>query len=905
MTAVPNSQTRFRWSSSAPRCVLLVAAAYYVTGRLALLLALPPAHFAPIWPAAGIALASVLLAGRRVWPGIWLGSFLLHLTSAEAAGSGAAPAIAALIALGAALQALAGGALLERWVGRPLLLGTPKSVGLFLLLAGPMASVVGATLGVGSLLLVGAMPATSAAFTWCTWWVGSSIGATVVTPIVLVFFAKPASEWRRQRLSVALPLAMGVTLVMALLAFASPTAASASGWSAVQPGWQAWGLLIACLLLIPAAAGLLLVLAGRNFEVEQRVIELEVERDQLFNLFGDLVCVVGTDGSFRSVNRAFQSTLGHSTDELMSRSFVEFVHPEDRVATLERLQSLIQGSDTLQFENRYSHKDGTWRILAWSCLARPAHLSTLYASARDVTDRSRAENALRASEERFQLAVSGSAVGIWDWNVLTGEEYLSPRWKELLGYGDDELLNTVETWDSLVHPEDREQAKLAVEKHFAKHAPYEVEYRLRHKDGEYRWYHARGQAVWDESGRATRMAGSLMDIHDKKLAEGALVKSNASLADLNKKLAGQNRQLHEITERAHRFVDDVSHEFRTPLTVIKEFTSIIGDGIGGPVTDQQGEWLRIIDVATVDLNQMVEDFLDSSKLRARLLRIERRPHNVEDLLSGVRRMMARKAEARSIKLVEDIAPGLPAVFADEEKVRRIIMNLVSNAIKFSPDGGEIRLVAREVDSGDVEIAICDQGPGLSEADMALLFERFRQLPSALAPSIKGFGLGLNIARQLVWLNLGKIHLASEPGRGATFSFTLPPNEPGAIVSRFIERLAERDEPVSSIAALLVTASRPGDGIDATRRFLAATTRPSDVIVETSDGAALIVCGPTESAQGWMERLRAAWAEANAAGRTEAIRGPELRLLGVWPYPGGVDEARACLLSNLSREPVHA
>jgi signal transduction histidine kinase len=384
-----------------------------------------------------------------------------------------------------------------------------------------------------------------------------------------------------------------------------------------------------------------------------------------------------------------------------------------------------------------------------------------------------------------------------------------------------------------------------------------------------------------------------------KLSRKALIRSNASLAELNARLQAQVLLLEDTARQGHAFVDDVAHELRTPLTVIKEFTSIIADGLGGPVTEQQAEWLRTIDVATVDLDRMVEGFLDTSKLRARLLRIDRRPHDVKDILVAVRRMLARKVHVRSITLVEELSPGLPAVFADGEMVRRIILNLACNAIKSSRDGSELRLLARELDSGDVEIAVRDQGPGLSPADKALFVERFQHLPDVLAPSVKGFGLGLNLARQLVWLNLGRMGLASEPGQGATFSFTLPPNEPCAIVDRFLERLGEREMPGASIAALRVTIRGPNESFDATRRFLAATTRPSDVIVETSDASALILCGAADSPVGWMQRLRAAWEQSDAAGSA----GLELSLLGAWAYPGGAGEARACLRSHVSAEPA--
>jgi len=130
--------------------------------------------------------------------------------------------------------------------------------------------------------------------------------------------------------------------------------------------------------------------------------------------------------------------------------------------------------------------------------------------------------ALRESEERYALAVRGSTDGLWDWNVLTNEVYYSPRFKELLEYSDPELENVFSTFESRLHPDDRERTLGAIDRHLTRRVPYDVEYQLRIKDGTYRWFRARGQAVWNEAGRPTRMAGSITDISERKQAESGL-----------------------------------------------------------------------------------------------------------------------------------------------------------------------------------------------------------------------------------------------------------------------------------------------------------------------------------------------------------------------------------------------
>lgn len=147
------------------------------------------------------------------------------------------------------------------------------------------------------------------------------------------------------------------------------------------------------------------------------------------------------------------------------------------------------------------------------------------------------EHELRASEERYALAVQGSSAGLWDWTGPQGDMYYSPRLKELLGYEDSELENTLENFTSRLHPEDSDRVKARIREHHANRAPYDVEYRLRTKGGDYRWFHARGQAIWDERGKPTRMAGSITDITPRKQAEEEIRTLNARLERRLQRLA--------------------------------------------------------------------------------------------------------------------------------------------------------------------------------------------------------------------------------------------------------------------------------------------------------------------------------------------------------------------------------
>ena len=256
----------------------------------------------------------------------------------------------------------------------------------------------------------------------------------------------------------------------------------------------------------------------------------EEDRDRFFSLSLDMLCVAGLDGYFKRLNPAFESTLGFTTAELMAQPFLNFIHPDDQEATLAEVAKLATGTDTIAFENRYRCKDGSYRWLLWA--ATPyLDQQLLYATARDITERKQVEAALRQSQERYTLAVQGSRDGLWDWNILTNEVYYAPRFKQILGYQDPEMANHFSAFESRLHPDDHDWVLEKLRAHLEERSPYDVVYRLRTKTGDYRWIYARGQAIWDEVGNPTRMAGSICDITERKQAEQK-IHEQAALLDV-------------------------------------------------------------------------------------------------------------------------------------------------------------------------------------------------------------------------------------------------------------------------------------------------------------------------------------------------------------------------------------
>ncbi len=249
------------------------------------------------------------------------------------------------------------------------------------------------------------------------------------------------------------------------------------------------------------------------------------ELEHLFELTPSILGVFGLDGYLKRINPGFSQTLGFSEAELLAKPFLDFVHPGDLAATQAEVEKLATGQTTISFENRYRTKDGSYRWLLWT--AKPdLQAEIIYAVAQNITERKENELALIESESRWQLALKGANDGIWDWNLKTNEVFFSRHWKEMLGYSEAEIGNTIAEWSSRVHPDDLGWVKEVIQDHFAQKTPlYISEHRLRCKDGSYKWILARGQALWDEAGNVLRIAGSHTDITSRKQAESKLARS--------------------------------------------------------------------------------------------------------------------------------------------------------------------------------------------------------------------------------------------------------------------------------------------------------------------------------------------------------------------------------------------
>ena len=353
-----------------------------------------------------------------------------------------------------------------------------------------------------------------------------------------------------------------------------------------------------------------------------------------------------------------------------------------------------------------------------------------------------------------------------------------------------------------------------------------------------------------------------------------------SLKLANAELRSKNEKLADLTQNAQQFVEDVAHEFRTPLTVIKEFASILNDGIGGEITSKQCQYLDFISSATSDLASLVDDFLDCGKLRTGMLHVNRERISPRDVLDESWPMIESRANDKGVVLEKVCPENLPTVYGDSEKAGRALLNLVTNAIKFSNHGDKV--IVRSTQAGDcVRFEVQDHGPGLAPEEVECLFQRFHQCEQAKRISDKGFGLGLSIVRDLVCINLGQINIESALGEGSTFSFTLPTFNERSIAEAFARRAKERDPAVPvSVLAVYRPEADPGH-IDDLHSFLTSICYGADLVLPAADGSRVVVVGQTSKPDRWATRIEAADHKRQEEGVKESEHPLEIDAIGIW------------------------
>ncbi|MCL4199228.1 MAG: response regulator [Phycisphaerales bacterium] len=396
---------------------------------------------------------------------------------------------------------------------------------------------------------------------------------------------------------------------------------------------------------------------------------------------------------------------------------------------------------------------------------------------------------LARSEERYDLVVRGSDSGIWDWDLARGLIYFSTRFDELVGASLSGGVQPADSLTALVHPGDRAQVLEAIDRHLTARTPLAAECRMSASGAAPRWFQLRGQAVWSDSGEPLRLAGSITDVNERRLAEENLARTLVDLITTKEQieehsaaLALKTRELEiaraeaEAANRAKsEFLANMSHEIRTPMTAILGYADLLIDEGQGPL--DRLECIQTIRRNGAHLLALINDILDLSKIEANRMSVERIAFSPAEVISDVESLMRLRAAAKGLLFEVECATPIPhTIHSDPTKFRQILLNLAGNAVKFT-DAGGVRLIARLLrregeDDGLLSVEVVDTGIGISPDQLDRLFASFTQADSSMARRFGGTGLGLAISKRLARMLGGDISVRSTPGEGSSFTATI-------------------------------------------------------------------------------------------------------------------------------------
>lgn len=380
----------------------------------------------------------------------------------------------------------------------------------------------------------------------------------------------------------------------------------------------------------------------------------------------------------------------------------------------------------------------------------------------DISKRKRSDLAVQESNNKLELVMASTGVGVWDWQMLTGEIEFNERWAAITGHTLAELRPfTMETWTSLIHTEDLIVSTKAMEKHFdGIEERYECEIRYKHKDGHWVWVLDSGRLVErDENGLPKRMIGTLLDMTERKKTE----------ADLHK--AKDDAEL--ATKTKSEFLANMSHEIRTPMNGVIGMTELL---LGNELDTEQQRRALTIKRSADSLLTIINDILDFSKIEAGKLDLEMLDFDLWTLLEDLADTFSLRAMESELEFICSANPSIPQWYkGDPGRLGQILTNLVGNAIKFT-DQGEVsvryEMITNEAGEKLLYFKIKDTGIGLSEEQQQRLFQKFSQADGSTTRNFGGTGLGLAISKQLVELMGGEIGIESQLDYGSTFWFTV-------------------------------------------------------------------------------------------------------------------------------------
>ncbi|MBF0320839.1 MAG: CHASE domain-containing protein [Nitrospirae bacterium] len=773
--------------------ILSLVAIYFFSGWLALFLAIPPGYASPIWPPAGVALAFMLLYSYRVWPGVWLGSFLLNIYVSLQTTNTSLP-LPGMIATGAVLQAVVATYMIRRFVERQGIFEGELEFLKLLIIGGPLCCVLNAAFGSTAMLILGKIPLSDYMFSFFTWWLGDSIGVLVVTPLVVILLGRPVEFWRKKINTVAIPVFILFAAIVVLfmhvrrleegrtrLEFVNK--ADIIG-NTISERFQSHIEILESIRGFYAASSevrrrdFMIFVGGflsRNKEIQALSWDPIVPETQR-SIFEAAARADGY-GDFQIKERNAQGQLVTASPrgEYIPVYFIEPYEGNeaalgfDLASNPSRREALTKARDTGQPQatgriTLVQEKGKQSGMLIFVPIYGAGHIGNSVDARRAairgfVSGVFRIGDAIERNLEGYKI--DGVNFAVNDETAIEEERLLYVHGSELEPKRQSGIYHKINlsvagrAWSIVFYPS-KEYLKV--------YATYQS------------WLILVGCLLFLGlleiflfmlSNRNERIA-SLVHQKTAELSETTML-----LQDEITQKRETEAALIKATKAKSEFLAAMSHEIRTPLNAIIGITGVLAE-MG--LTQEQNKSVQIIRNAGENLLAIINDILDYSKIEAGQITLESVCLNIFDVLETATALMKVSALRKGINLSMETAPAIPKqLWGDPSRLQQVILNLLSNAIKFT-EAGEVGLradVNREED-GLIELLFCvrDTGVGIAEDKKSLLFQRFSQADSSTKRKYGGTGLGLVISKLIVEHMNGRMWFDSREGHGSQFYFTV-------------------------------------------------------------------------------------------------------------------------------------
>lgn len=533
----------------------------------------------------------------------------------------------------------------------------------------------------------------------------------------------------------------------------------------------------------------------RQVAAEKLRVSEELYRSVAATISDGLV-IVELNGRVVAMNPAASRILGvrpEQVQELQSPSLLGLTFLQDDLITPLPLtdwpiaETLARGERIVDRVNALRRPDGELAWIQTSChllrVSPEAPPFAAMATLRDITRERQAQRDLQISEERWKFALEGAGDAVWDWDVDSDKVYFSPRLRAMLGFTEGEFPDSGQAFLAHLCPDDLPHLKASIAQYLSHgQGIYECEYRMRHRDGREIVILSRGKLVTPRPGsRSRRMVGTQSDITRVKQAEMAL----------------RDKQAAEAASAAKtEFLSRMSHEVRTPLNAVSGFAQLLQRHMQAGVPDPTAlAYVQQIQAASHHLMGLVNDVLDLQQVESGNLHVRLEALSLQDELDPCLAMLAPMASQRGITLRCDVHVNW-LIQADRQRLRQIIMNVGSNAIKYNREGGIVRIDAVLHASDMVALTFEDTGPGMTPRELTRLFQPFERLGKETS-SIEGTGLGLIITRSLIEAMGGTMTIHSQPGAGTRVHLTF----------------AKADDAGDNLIQSDINAANPPQGLD--------------------------------------------------------------------------------------------